>query len=68
MPKVVNRACIEYNNLCIIVEESQMGKGTRMDYFTAVDGSGRLETGEYCSTASEVHICTHDTVRGQRRV
>lgn len=41
----------------------KVGKNTWIGPFTLLDGSGRLEIGDYCSISAGVQIYTHETVK-----
>jgi len=41
----------------------KVGKHTWIGPFTLLDGTGRLEIGDYCNISSGVQIYTHDTVK-----
>jgi acetyltransferase-like isoleucine patch superfamily enzyme len=49
-------------NTTTIIGEVTIGAHTWIGPFCALDGSGSLSIGEYCSISSGVQIVTHDTV------
>lgn len=47
---------------CLVIGDVRVGENTWIGPFTVLDGSGKLEIGNYCSISSGVQIYTHDSV------
>jgi acetyltransferase-like isoleucine patch superfamily enzyme len=47
----------------LVIGDVVVGRNTWIGPFTVLDGSGRLEIGDYCSISAGVQIYTHDSVQ-----
>lgn len=47
----------------LVLGEVLVGRNTWVGPFTVLDGTGRLEIGDFCSISAGVQIYTHDTVK-----
>lgn len=54
---------ISIYNSTIIIGEVEIGRDTWIGPNCAIDGSGGLKIGEFCSISSGVQIVTHDTIK-----
>ncbi|MEB3286045.1 MAG: acyltransferase [Vampirovibrionales bacterium] len=50
-------------NTCSVVGDVQVGANTWIGPYTALDGTGGIKIGSFCSVSSGVNILTHDTVK-----
>lgn len=57
-----NRNITIYNS-AILIGDVEIGDNTWIGPNTALDGSGGLKIGKFCSISSGVQIVTHDTIR-----
>tara|TARA_R110000796_G_scaffold71409_5_gene162200 strand:- start:69075 stop:69644 length:570 start_codon:yes stop_codon:yes gene_type:complete len=50
-------------NTCSVVGHVEVGENTWIGPYTAIDGTGGVKIGSFCSISSGVQIVSHDTVK-----
>jgi len=50
-------------NTCSVVGEVEVGENTWIGPYTAIDGTGGVKIGSFCSISSGVQIVSHDSVK-----